>query len=372
MPARARDPRRPGIPLGRPLGVPVYLSPSWVFAGVLVTYAVAPVFSHPAAPAGRHYLLAALAAALLAASVLAHELGHVAVSHALGHPVKRVTLFLFGGVAELDRDPPTPAGECLVAVAGPLVSVLLGGSAALVSAYAPDRSSVARLAAYLAVTNAAVGAVNLLPGLPLDGGRMLRAAVWHVSGSRRTGTRAAVRTGQTVALAAGAAGLLRIGAGDQLGFFELFVAAFLWVNATAIGRREEVLARIERIDVGALVRPALPVAPTVPLSEALRRAVDAGQRLVVVDSYGAPAGVISGAALAAVPERRRPWVTVADVARAIEPGLVLGPGIDGPTLLERMRATPATEYLVTGPDGEVTGVLSAHDVARALDGRERP
>ncbi|HVF03492.1 MAG TPA: site-2 protease family protein [Frankiaceae bacterium] len=361
--------RRPGLPLGRPLGIPIFLAPSWIFAGLLITYSVAPVFSAPFSPQPRHYGLSALAAVLLAVSVLAHELGHSVVSLGLGIPIKRVTLFLFGGLAEMEREPDTPAGEYLVAVAGPLVSVFVAGVMAAGAMAAPGDSSVRRLAGYLAVTNAVLAILNLLPGLPLDGGRILRASVWQATGSRHTGTRVGVRGGQTVALLAAAFGLVRIGAGDQLGFFELLVAAFLWTNATAVGRRADVVARMERVDIRALVRPALPVAASLPLSEALRRAVDAGKRLVVVDSYGAPAGVISGHALAAVPEQRRPWVTVADVSRALEPGLVLEPGLDGAAVLERMRATPATEYLVAEPDGTVAGVLSAHDVARALDGR---
>lgn len=360
--------RRNGVPLGRPLGVPVFLSPSWVFAGLLITYAVAPVFSHPASPEPRHYGLSALAAVLLAASVLAHELGHALVSLRLGIGIKRVTLFLFGGLAEMEHDPRTPAAEYLVAMAGPLVSILVAGLTALVAVYSPD-GPVFRMAVYLSVTNTALAVLNLMPGLPLDGGRVLRAAIWHVSGSRHTGTRGGVRGGQAVALTTGAFGLVRIGAGDELGFPWVLVAAFVWVNAVTIGRRAEVMERLARIDVRALVRPALPVVASLPLAEALRRAVEAGKRLVVVDAAGVPAGVISGPALAAIPERRRPWVTVAEVTRALEPGLVLEPGIDGERLLERMRATPATEYLVTAPDGSVEGVLSAHDVARALDGK---
>ena len=369
MAQRTRAERRPGVPLGRPLGIPVYLAPSWVVAGVLITYSVAPVFSYPFSPGLPHYAMSAAAAVLLAASVLAHGLGHSVVSLGLGIPIRRVTLFLFGGLAEMEREPTTPAGEYLVAVAGPLVSVFLAGFSGVVAAYAPDRGAVARLAMYLAVTNAVLAVLNLLPGLPLDGGRVLRAVVWRLTGNRYTGTRAGVRGGQTVALLAAAVGLIRIGAGNQFGFFELLVAAFLWTNATATGRRAAVMDRLERVDVRALIRPALPVAATLPLAEALRRAVEAGQRLVVVDAYGVPAGVVSGPALAAVPEQRRPWVTVAEVTRPIEPGLVLEPGIDGPKLLERMRATPATEYLVAEPDGRLAGVLSAHDVARALDGK---
>jgi Zn-dependent protease len=359
--------RRPGVPLGRPLGIPVYLAPSWVAAAVLITWGIAPLFGRGGTTGPAAYATAAAAAVLLAASVLAHELAHAVVSLRLGLPVRRVTLFLLGGAAEMEREPATPAGEYLVAAAGPLMSVFIAGVAALGAAYLPGGGTAYRLAAYVAVTNTALAVLNLLPGLPLDGGRVLRAAVWHLTGSRHRGTRAGVRGGQGVATLLAALGLYRLGDGDAFGFFQLLVAAFVWVNATALGRRTVLAERLERVDVPALVRPALRVPASLPLSEALRRAVDAGQRLLVVDSYGVPAGVISGHALAAVPEQRRPWVTVAEVTRVLEPGLVLEPGIDGPTLLERMRATPATEYLVAGPDGEVAGVLSAHDVARALE-----
>jgi Zn-dependent protease len=356
--------RRPGVPLGRPLGIPVYLAPSWVVAGVLVTWSVAPAFSAPVSPGAADYAVAALAAVLFAVSVLAHELGHAAVSLRLGLPIRRITLYLFGGMAEIDGEPATPAAEDLVAVAGPLVSVFVAGVAAAFAGLAPGHAA-RMLAVYLAVTNTVLAVVNLLPGLPLDGGRILRAAVWRATGERDSGTRAAVRGGQAVAVLAAAVGLMRIGAGDENGLFELAIGAFIWVNATALGRRTDALARLDRIDVRALIRPALPVEPGVPLSEALRRAVDTGRRLLVVDAYGVPAGVISGPALEAVPLRRRPWVSVADVTRPIEPGLVLDSSLDGRGLLERMRATPATEYLVTGAEG-IVGLLSAHDVAAAL------
>jgi Zn-dependent protease len=365
----AAEPRR-GLPLGRPFGVPIYLAPSWVVVAVLVTYSLAPWFAGGRTARPAHFVAAAAAAVLFAASVLAHELGHAAVSRLLGIPIRRVTLHLFGGVAEMEREPSTAAGEYLVAVAGPLVSVFLAGATAAVAHASPDGSVAYRMGAYLSLTNAVLAVLNLLPGLPLDGGRVLRATVWGLTGNRDAGTFAGVRGGQVLALVAGAVGFLRLGAGDAYGLFEVLIGAFLWVNATALGRRTLATQRIGRLDVGALARPALLVEAATPLSEALRRAVESGRRLLVVDSYGAPAGVISGQALAAVPERRRPWVSVADVARPIEPGLVLDSRLDGEGLLERLRLTPATEYLVTAPDGSVAGVLSAHDVARVLDGRE--
>ena len=364
-----RDARR-GLSLGRPFGVPVFLAPSWVFVGALITFTLAPSFTaNPFSPPEVvHYVAGAASALLFAASVLAHEAGHAVVSSRLGIPVKRITLYVFGGASDMEREPPTAAGEYLVSVAGPLVSMLLAGVATAVARSTPDASIVHDVAVYLAVTNAVLVVLNLLPGLPLDGGRILRAAVWGFTGNRDAGTFAGVRGGQALALVAGSIGLLRIGAGDWNGIVEVIVGGFLWVHATALGRRTVALKRIGRLDVLALARPALFVDATTPLSEALRRAVESGRRLLVVDAYGAPLAVISGTALAAVPERRRPWVSVADVARPLEPGLVLDAGLDGERLLDRLRATPATEYLVTAEDGSVAGVLSAHDVARVLHG----
>jgi len=362
--------RRGGVPVGRPLGIPVVLAPSWVLVVVLITWSVAPVFSHPYTPGPLDYAAGAGAALLFAASVLAHELGHSVISLRLGIPIRRITLYLFGGVAEMEREPPTAAGEYLVAVAGPLVSVFLAATAAAVAR--TTTGTPHRMAAYIAFTNGVLGVLNLLPGLPLDGGRVLRAGVWAVTKDREAGTRAGVKGGQALALVAAAVGLLRLGAGDSYGLAELLVGAFLWTNATALGRRGEVMQRVTTLDAHALTRPALLVDAATPLSEALRRAVETGKRLLVVDSYGAPSGVINGPALAAVPEKRRPWVSVADVTRPIEPGLMLEDTLTGTGLLDRMRATPASEYVVTAPDGTIEGVLSAHDVARVLDGREVP
>ena len=112
--AATRVEARPGLPLGRPLGVPVYLAPSWIVVGVLITSSLASFFSNGLTPSLPHYAAAAGAAVLFAASVLAHELGHAAVSLNLGIPIRRITLHLFGGVAEMEREPSTAAGEYLV------------------------------------------------------------------------------------------------------------------------------------------------------------------------------------------------------------------------------------------------------------------
>ena len=132
-------------------------------------------------------------------------------------------------------------------------------------------------------------------------------------------------------------------------------------------------ARLPALEIGALVRPTISVPPDLPIAEALRRAWDAHVRgLVVVDATGVPRALVSESHVMAVPEARRPWTTVADVARPLEPGLVLADSLSGAEVVEAFRKTPASEYLVVGRDGRAVGVLAAVDVARVLQGRRAP
>jgi CBS domain-containing protein len=151
------------------------------------------------------------------------------------------------------------------------------------------------------------------------------------------------------------------------------LAAFIWVGATQSLSSATVTARLPALEIGALVRPTISVPPDLPIAEALRRAWDAHVRgLVVVDATGVPRALVSESHVMAVPEARRPWTTVADVARPLEPGLVLADSLSGAEVVEAFRKTPASQYLVVGRDGRAVGVLAAVDVARVLQGRRAP
>ena len=167
-----------GVPAGRYFGVPVYFSGSWFIFTAFITFSWAAVVRDNVSTIsnGQSYAVALGFAVLLGISVLAHELGHCVVSIALGMKVRRVVIFLLGGVSEIENEPERPAHEYLVAVAGPLVSLLLAAAGA--AAYpALDADTVGRwLVVQLMLSNLLVMAFNLLPGLPLDGGRVLRAA----------------------------------------------------------------------------------------------------------------------------------------------------------------------------------------------------
>ena len=362
--------RRGGIPLGRPLGIPIYLAPSWLVIGVLVAVGVADRASLdlPELSAGGHYGVGIAVAALLAASVLAHELGHSVVSVTLGLPIKRITLFLLGGLAEIEREPETPAREYLVAMAGPLTSILIAGVSAALAVTVPWEAAEFVLA-YVAETNTVLAVFNLIPGLPLDGGRVLRAAVWHVSGDAFRATRWAVRAGQALALALGALGVIGILGGDAYGLFTLLIAFFIWSSGTQGLRRAEVGRRIPTLAARQLAVPTISVPADLPLAEAMRRAQEAARGLLVVDSYGRPSAIPSVAAASAVPNDRRPWVTIGSVSRPIGPGLVISAELTGAEFLAALRSAPASEYLVIEEAGDVLGVLAARDVARQIDAR---
>jgi Zn-dependent protease/CBS domain-containing protein len=363
--------------MGRFFGVPVYVAPTWAVVALLITVMFAPHVEAevPGLGPGR-FVVSFLYAVLLYASVLVHELGHAVVATRLRLPVRRITLHLLGGVTEMGGAAKTPGREFLVAVAGPLLSLALGGIAFVAARALTVRSDATAIAdlllSALTVANLAVGIFNLFPGLPLDGGVLLRAAVWRLTGRPYTGTLVAAWVGRAVAVLILATPLLLeafTGRRSDVVFYIWFalLAAFIWVGAGSAIRSARVRERLPAVDARSLTRRAIPVTGDVPLAEALRRAGEAGAAaLVVVDSTGRPVGLVSEAAVAATPEQRRPWIQVGAVSRTLEPGLVLNSGMAGEELVQAMQAAPASEYLVLDRDGAVYGVLATADVERAV------
>ncbi|HVQ93785.1 MAG TPA: site-2 protease family protein [Mycobacteriales bacterium] len=368
-----------GLPVGRFFGVPMFFAPSWLIVALIITVSYSDVVSKSVdniSQAGA-YAVSFGFAVLLALSLLAHELGHTAVSLALGTPVRRVVIFLLGGVSEIEKEPTQPAEEYLVAVAGPLVSLALAGLGGCLLPLATEGTVAWAVLSLLIWSNLAVAIFNLLPGLPLDGGRLLRAAVWWKSRSRLTGTRAAAWGGRGVAGLVLLIGAVTIQPEDGLAFGNLalavLLATFIWIGASQSLTAATVTSRLPGLRLAQLIRPALQVPPDLPIAEALRRAWQTGTRaLVVVDSTSRPRAVVSEAHVMAVPEARRPWTPVADVARPVEPGLTLTDSLTGEQLLDALRQLPASEYLVVGRDGGVVGVLAAVDVARVLQQGRMP
>lgn len=374
----APTPERPtpriagGIPAGRIFGVPLVVTPTWLLLVVLVTLAMPRVIrDNVHVGTAGSYLVAFVLVLLVYGAVLVHEASHVLVAKALGLKVGRVVLQLLGAQSEVLDEPPTPGKEYLVASVGPLTSVLLAGIAAAIAPMFPDHSVGWFLATSTAGINGIVAAFNLLPGMPLDGGRMLRSLVWHLTHDKLRGLLVAGWIGRAVS--AGTFGYAMLApnfenSNDSFGtLYLLIVAFFIWVNASLAIAQARVGVVIPRLEMSTLIRPALTVEAQLPLAEAVRRARAIGARaLVVVDSRDRWSGIVSEAAVQATPPERQPWMSVSDLARPVESGLVLSQTLNGEDLMTAVQRTPATEYLVAGDDGSLRGVLARSDLVAAL------
>ena len=361
-----------GFQIGRVLGVPVYVSPSWLLFAGFIVLSYGPLLTDRFGTTAA-YIGAGSFAVLLLFSVLLHEVGHCVVARAFGLPVRSITVTFLAGLTEITEPPQTPAREYAVAVIGPMVSLLLASvGVATLPLFEPD-SLAYLLAAIVAISNGLVAAFNLLPGLPLDGGRVLRAAVWQVTGDPHRSTRVAAWSGRVVGLVVVPLLLLvLLPALDVTSptlvtvLFTTLIAAFIYVGATASLQRAKYVERLPRASVARLARPAIEAPADLPLAEAVRRAQEAGVRAIIVtDTAGRMQAVVNEAAVQATPEDRRPWITVGTVARRLEEGLILDPALEGEALLQVMRETPASEYVVPDPTGPVR-VLSTSDVAAAV------
>jgi Zn-dependent protease/CBS domain-containing protein len=373
-----RRARRAGSPDGRiviarPFGVPVDVTPTWFLVAALITYGFAPTVARAVPGIGDwRYAVSLAFALLLYLSVLVHELSHTVVALQAGIPVRRISLHLLGGVSEIERPAPTPGREAGIAAAGPAISLVLAGVGFGVAELLEPQTVGRLLARALMVSNLVVGIFNLLPGLPLDGGRVLSAAVWRVTGRRHTGTVAAAWLGRGVAVVVLLLPfLLALGAQESLDLVDVvwgaLLGGFIWVGASQSLQQAGVQERLPGLSARGLTRRAIPVPADLPLSEAVRQAHEAGAKaLVVVSTGGDPVGIVVEAAVTATPAERRPWVPVGDLSRRLEPGHVVRADLTGEDLVSTMTRQPASEYLVVEANGDIYGVLATADVERAL------
>lgn len=372
-PRKALDGLPGGVQVGRPFGVPIVVSPSWLIFLGWITLQFGPLVQANVAGIGNAAYVVSLAfGIILGLSVLAHELSHTAVAIRFGMPVRRISLTLLAGHAIFERDADTPWRAFAVAGAGPAANVAIAAASwgAYHSLLSPHTVGWV-LTVGLAWSNGLVALYNLLPGLPMDGGQMLRALVWRVTGKPRLGTIGAAWTGRVIAAATAMAALWMMSRpSDQRSFdgvWLLLIAGFVWLGSTAVLRQQAVRDRLPAISARALTRRALPVTADLPLAEAVRRAQETQARgLIIVDGDGRPTGVVNEAAVTATPINRRPWVSVGSVSRSVAPPQLVPAQLSGEELLKQLQVEPASEYVVVEPDGAIYGVLAASDVAAAL------
>jgi Zn-dependent protease/predicted transcriptional regulator len=282
-----------GFRIGKIFGINVFVDWSWIFIFLLITWNLAgAVFPsiHPNWGPGLNIALGILAALLFFISILLHELAHSVVAKARGLPVRRITLFIFGGVSNIEREPRSPVTEFFMAVVGPITSLLLGygfywlgtqninGIASAVNNPTPFLRSLGPLSTmllWLGPINILIGIFNLIPGFPMDGGRILRAILWGVSGNLRLATRWATLVGQAIGWIFGVAGIAMLfgvnipllGTGIINGLWLAFIGWFLVNAASQSYQRVVIEDMLEGISIDRLIHEAPPsVAPDLPLS----------------------------------------------------------------------------------------------------------
>ena len=379
---RSRHPdraRQDGIPLGRILGIPVVLAWSWFIIAAFVVIVFGPQVAdlYPALGLGA-YGVALAYAVLLAASVLIHELAHALSARRFGWPTTRIVLNLWGGHTQFENFAASPGRSLIVALAGPAANFILAlaGWGALLLI---EPSGVTNLLANILIwANFLVAAFNVLPGLPLDGGRIVESAVWRVTGSQEKGTVAAGWTGRVIAvLLVAAVVLVPFLIGSQPSTVTVIVAVvmggFLWLGASSAIANAQMRLRLPEVSAGRLKRPAVGVMAGTSVQEVRRLLADRpGVDVVLTSASGLPEAVVDLGALTSVPDSQAGRTPANAVARALAPGAYVPEFAEGQELVQYLARLAGSEYAVTDRQGTVTGLLHQSVVVAAITGRSHP
>jgi Zn-dependent protease/CBS domain-containing protein len=263
--------------IGKIAGIDIYIHVSWIIILVLLTVSLAIGWFpqlYPGQSTATYWIVSLIAALLLFVSVLLHELAHSLVARRRGLPVKNITLFIFGGVSNIEQEPQDPGIEFQVAVVGPITSLLIGAVCFLLQLpLRGTNSPLEEILYYLAVTNILLGLFNLIPAFPLDGGRVLRSIIWKITGSMRQATRAASITGQVIAYLFILLGIWLFFTGSILdGIWLGFIGWFLLSSAQSANSQVMLASVFNSVTVGSVMNPK----PTaVPADISLQQLVDA-------------------------------------------------------------------------------------------------
>jgi len=360
-----------GVTLFRIAGIPVRIHASWLVIFGLIAWSLSVgYFPHvlPGVPAAAYWVQGLAAALLLFVSVFLHELSHSVVARAHGLPVSAITLHVFGGVSELQREPESPRVEFWMAVAGPLTSFALAAVAAGGAAATTGVPAVAAILRYLATVNLVVGAFNLVPGFPLDGGRILRAALWKARGDLGWATRVASRAGTIVAFLLMGLGAFRALTGEFLGgLWLVLIGSFL--RQAAEGSYQQLVMR--RALAPFRVRDVMAsTVVSIPPDRTLAEVVDETLLRHHVSSFpvvagGRVLGVLGLQQLRRVPRERWAETAVRDVMLPMGPALVVAPGDRLADALDKLAQNGLGRAAVI-EDGTLAGYLSLRDVFHVL------
>ncbi len=354
----------------RILGVDVMGDLSLVALGVLLGWVIylELQLAESGASTAASIVGAVIGGVLFLGTVLAHEVSHTAVAQRRGLEVKQIRLMIFGGASELDEESMSPQTEFVVAIVGPITSSILGALLLLLSTVVSASSGMAGSLRFVGIANLVLAAFNLLPGLPLDGGRVLRSILWRRTGDRDRATRMALTSGRYVGLVLIGLGvsLALRGSTGAIGIWVALVGWFLTRMAGASARRHRFEVATRGRTVGELMRP---ITESVPGESTIADAIDLYQvgprfRTIVVEVGGRIVGVLGQLEIDQIEQEQR---TMVDVATAMTP---IGPAdvveIETPLVDALQREAGATRHIVATARGRVVGLIGHAEVADLL------
>ena len=370
---------RAHIKLGRIFGIAIGLHYSWIIIALLVTLSLRSQFAavNPGWSSATTWTTAIVTGLLFFVSILLHELSHAAVAKMRGLPVRAITLFALGGVAQIEKDAADPKTEFWMGIIGPITSVVIGivclGLWFLLGWDFADEPTapVAAMFMWLGVINIGLGIFNMVPGFPLDGGRVLRAIVWWITGDANRSTRIASTVGQFVAFVFIMIGIVRFFSGAGFGgLWIAFIGWFLLDAARASGAQVEITQRLNGVSVGDVMARQF---PTVDGNSNLQTFVHdhllpTGHRCFVVLEQDRPVGIITPHEVKTIERARWPYTTVSDVMRALENLRTVGPERPVEEALEVMGREDVNQIPVV-QNGRLAGIISRGHIMRVLQTR---
>ncbi|MFW5748685.1 MAG: site-2 protease family protein [Chloroflexota bacterium] len=380
-----------GLSLGRLFGIEIRVDWSWLLIFFLIAWNLSVAFNqiYPDRGLGLAWGLAIVAALLFFASVLAHEMAHSLMARQQDVQVRSITLFLFGGVADIQREPPSPKAEFLITIVGPLVSIALGGALLIIANLIiavvepvngtpalSDISPFATLLVWLGSINIVLAVFNMIPGFPLDGGRILRSALWAITDNLRKATRWASWAGQTFAwllIISGVAMIFGIavpvfGSGGIGGLWLIFIGWFLNSAAIQSYRRIVIQDLLSDVPVQQIMRSD---PPTVPTGITVQELVD--NYMMRTDDHAFPVvddaqlvGFVTLDDIRSVP--RADWSSrqVSDVMTRADDLETVSPDADSSDAMTRLMQRDVRQLPVVEDGRRLTGVLRRADIIKWL------
>ncbi len=361
-----------GTRIGRILGIPIYLHASWFIIFALITFSLAKQFAyqHKHWSDAQHWAVGLLTSVLFFGSVLFHELSHSVVALRYRIPVISITLFIFGGVARIGKEPESAKQEFNIAIAGPLGSYFLSGVFWLVARVFPSSEMMGALAGWLMQINFVLATFNLVPGFPLDGGRILRAIIWGLTKDYPRSSRIAAASGQWIAYGMIFIGIWRALTGNFVdGLWLAFIGWFLLTAAQESYAQVAIRGALEGLYAADIMSRELPtIERAISLEDYSHEVLRTGRRCHLVISDGALLGLMTVHLLNRVP--REEWAATSVQAGMIQREEIRWARPEDPVLvlLERMSNEDINQMPVVA-DGAVVGMVTRETILRVVRAR---